>query len=81
MKYRGSITRLLISLSTLRSDGYPSPRKTRFRLLARLYRTGLVTRRVLTKGFKPIGYSPFPSFLARLRPLSSPPGEGQSEDG
>ena len=30
----------------------PTPRKTRFRLLARLFRTGLVTRRVPTKGFK-----------------------------
>lgn len=30
----------------------PPPRKTRFRLLARLYRTGLVTHRVPSKGFK-----------------------------
>ncbi len=29
----------------------PAPRKTRFRLLARLFRTGLVTRRVPSKGF------------------------------
>ena len=29
----------------------PTPRKTRFRLLARLFRTGLVTRRVPMKGF------------------------------
>ena len=29
----------------------PAPRKTRFRLLARLCRTGLVTRRVPMKGF------------------------------
>ena len=29
----------------------PTPRKTRFRLLAKLFRTGLVTRRVPTKGF------------------------------
>jgi hypothetical protein len=29
----------------------PTPRKTRFRLLARLFRTGLVTRRVPLKGF------------------------------
>jgi hypothetical protein len=29
----------------------PAPRKTRFRLLAKLCRTGLVTRRVPTKGF------------------------------
>jgi len=29
----------------------PTPRKTRFRLLARLFRTGLITRRVPSKGF------------------------------
>jgi hypothetical protein len=28
--FRGSITQRLISLSTLRRDGCPSPRKTRF---------------------------------------------------
>jgi len=32
-KFRGSITRLLVSLSTPRSGSYPPPRKTRFRLL------------------------------------------------
>ena len=30
----------------------PTPRKTRFRLLAKLFRTGLATRRVPSKGFK-----------------------------
>ena len=50
-KFRGSITRPLPSLSTLRSGGHPPPRKTRFRLLAQLCRAGLVTRRVPTKGF------------------------------
>jgi len=30
----------------------PTPRKTRFRLLAKLFRAGLVTRRVPSKGFK-----------------------------
>jgi len=30
----------------------PTPRKTRFRLLARLFRTGLITRRVPSKGFR-----------------------------
>jgi hypothetical protein len=30
----------------------PTPRKTRFRLLARLFRTGFATRRVPLKGFK-----------------------------
>ena len=28
--FRGSITQRLISLSTLRNDGHPPPRKTRF---------------------------------------------------
>ena len=41
----------------------PTPRKTRFRLLARLFRTGLVTRRVPSKGFRvyPTSHPPFPS--------------------
>ena len=64
MRFRGSIAQRLISLSTLRSGGYPTPRKTRFRLLARLCRTGLVTRRVPSERFQAC-YPPFPSFLAR----------------
>ena len=43
------------------------PRKTRFRLLVRLYRTGLVTRRVPSERFQACNYPPFPSFLARCR--------------
>ena len=41
----------------------PTPRKTRFRLLARLFRTGLITRRVPSKGFTvyPTSNPPFPS--------------------
>jgi hypothetical protein len=41
----------------------PAPRKTRFRLLAKLFRTGLVIRRVPTKGFElyPTSQPPFPS--------------------
>jgi hypothetical protein len=50
-RFRGSIAQRLIWLSTLRNGGYPPSRKTRFRLLVRLYRTGLVTRRVPSKGF------------------------------
>jgi hypothetical protein len=50
-RFRGSIARHRDSLSPLRSGGRPPPRKTRFRLLARLCRAGLVTRRVATKGF------------------------------
>ena len=48
--FRGSITRLWHSLSTLRSASHPAPRKTRFRLLAKHSRTGF-TRRVPSKGF------------------------------
>ena len=40
--FRGSIARHWDSLSTLRSEGHPSPRKTRFRLPARLCRAGFV---------------------------------------
>ena len=41
----------------------PTPRKTRFRLLARLFRTGLVTRRVPIERFQGVSYihPPFPS--------------------
>ena len=52
MIFRGSIARPLTSLSTLRSDGRPSPRKTRFRRRTQLCRTGLTTRRVPAKGFE-----------------------------
>jgi hypothetical protein len=38
--FRRSIARLSDSLSTLRRAGYPTPRKTRFQLLVRLYWTG-----------------------------------------
>jgi hypothetical protein len=42
MIFRGSIARPGHSLSTLRSESRPSPRKTRFRLLAKLCRAGFV---------------------------------------
>ncbi len=42
MIFRGSIARPGHSLSTLRSEGRPSARKTRFRLPARLCRAGFV---------------------------------------
>ena len=41
-KFRGSIARHWDSLSTLRSGSLPPPRKTRFRLLAKLCRAGFV---------------------------------------
>jgi hypothetical protein len=51
-QFRGSITRPIHSLSTLRRSGHPDLRKTRFWLLARLCQAGLVTRRVPQKGFR-----------------------------
>ena len=57
--FRGSITRHRHSLSTLRSAAHAAPRKTRFWLLARLYQTGLVTRRIPTKGFRDASYIAF----------------------
>jgi hypothetical protein len=42
MIFRGSIARPGHSLSTLRSESHLSPRKTRFRLLAKLCRAGFV---------------------------------------
>ena len=65
LHFRGSITRSLTWLSTLRSDGYPSPRKTRFWLLAQLCQTGLITRRVPTKGFRVRGSFSFPKLSWR----------------
>ena len=63
--FRGSIARLSGLLSTLRRNSHLLPRKTRFRPLVRLYRTGLVARRVPTKGFKLTSclLSPFPKLL------------------
>jgi hypothetical protein len=43
------------------------PRKTRFRLLVQLYRTGLVTRRAPSERFQAYDYPPFPSFLAQAQ--------------
>jgi hypothetical protein len=49
--FRGSIARHWDSLSTLRSEGHPSPRKTRFRLLAKLCRAGFVNPQGRDKRF------------------------------
>ena len=74
LHFRGSITRSLTWLSTLRSDGYPSPRKTRFWLLAQLCQTGLITRRVPTKGFRVRGSFSFPKLSWRKVILVYGPG-------
>jgi hypothetical protein len=54
----------------------PVGRKTRFRLLAKLYRVGLATHRVPAKGFCDVQYINFPlsrAFLAQWMSPSSPP--------
>ena len=66
--FRGSITRLMHSLCTLRSARHHAPRNTRFWLVANLCQTGLVTCRVHTRRFpdcrslRPF-FSPSPSLL------------------
>jgi hypothetical protein len=50
--FRGSIARHWDSLSTLRSEGRPSPRKTRFRPLAELCRAGFVNPQGRDKRFQ-----------------------------
>src|SRR6516164_3953988 len=54
-------------LSTLRSAAHTAPRKTRFRLLAKLYRVGLVAHKLQGKVSEVIvtSYPPFPSFTWR----------------
>jgi hypothetical protein len=68
MIFRGSIARPGHWLSTLRSESYPSPRKTRFRLLAKLCRAGFVNpqgsyERFLSSSLFP----PFRSFMAQCQ--------------
>ncbi len=58
---RGPLTRCLRFAARVT----PAPRKTRFRLPARLCRAGLVTRRVPAKGFC-LWLPPFPSFPGAL---------------
>src|SRR6516164_6932662 len=51
--------RLGHTLSTLRPGGRPTGRKTRFRLLARLYRVGSLSHWVPPKGFLDASYIAF----------------------
>jgi hypothetical protein len=61
----------------------PAPRKTRFRPLAKLCRTGLVTRRVSSKGFR-YTLPPFPGFAWRTsvssikQTMRCPAGSGRT---
>jgi hypothetical protein len=74
--FRGSMARPPHSLSTLRPRGRPGGRKTRFWLLARLYRVGLATHRVPSKGFRVVPLTSLPPFpgLPDARTLSSAAG-------
>jgi hypothetical protein len=51
-RFRGSITRPVRSLSTLRSPGRPGTTQDSLPAAGQLCRTGLVTRKVPTKGFR-----------------------------
>jgi len=65
-RFRGSITRHLVWLSTPRSGSFPPPRQTRFRLLVPALPGGIRTRRVPVKGFRMLRFFlPFPSYLAQ----------------
>jgi hypothetical protein len=62
------MSKLSVWLSTLRDGGRPPPRKTRFSAAGQLYRVGLVTHRVPTKGFRGVvvtSLPPFPGFAWR----------------
>ena len=58
--FRGSIAWPSSSLSTLRRVDHPTQRKTRFQVLVRLSWTGLLTRKVPSKGFRVVSYISFP---------------------
>ena len=66
--FRGSIARPGHSLSTLRSEDHSSPRKTRFRLLAKLCRAGFVHPQGSDERFPSFeSLPPFLSFLAQCQ--------------
>ena len=71
MTFRGSIAWPSSSLSTLRRVDHPTQRKTRFQVLVRLSWTGLITRRVPSKGFRVASYisSPFPQAWLGANPM------------
>ena len=69
-RFRGSIARHRDSLSTLRSGGRPPPRKTRFRLLAKLCRAGFVHPQGCMKGFRVRVLPPFSSLPDAMTPIS-----------
>ena len=70
--FRGSITRLRHSLSTLRSVGYPSTTQDSLPAVGQTLPDGLATRRAPTKGLGLLdihgNHPPFPSFAAQGQP-------------
>ena len=71
--FRGSIARPGHSLSTLRSEDHYSPRKTRFRLLAKLCRAGFVHPQGSDERFPSFeSLPPFQSFADARAPYSFP---------
>jgi hypothetical protein len=66
-QFRGSIAEPQHALFTLRRTHYYARRKTRFRVLAKLSRTGLVTRKVSTKGFR-VNFPLSQAFLTQWPP-------------
>ena len=66
--FRGSIARLSGSLSTYHGVGRPSPRKTGFRMLVRLFRTGFLPAGFLQEvsNSHHARLPPLPSFLGTI---------------
>ena len=74
-KFRGSITRLLHSLCTLRPPSYPDGRNTRYRLLTKLYRAEFQSAELHCKVSRTTHCScdpPWPSFPGALTFLLDP---------
>src|SRR5262245_26781714 len=71
--------RLGHTLSTLRPVGHPTRRKTRFRLLARLYRVGSLAHWVPPKGFFDASYIAF--LLSQAFPGASARRSGTAKQG
>ena len=81
--FRRSRAWLSDSLSTLRSAGYPAPRKTRFRPLVRRYRAGFPPARFRGKvsDLFPTSHPPFPSFLGAIDVTCAPKTTTQTQRG
>ena len=84
-RFRGSITRPLTWLWTLRGEGHPSPRKTRFWRLARLCQAGWKPAGFRSKVSEFEALSPFPSFpgartLLNGVPNGVVPGVGRASE-